>query len=78
MLLVSLRTGHSALVRGAWLAARNDVLANVLIIAAGLVTLVWHSVLPDVAVGIVIGLVNLGAAKEVFEQARAEEPELEA
>lgn len=60
------------------LAARNDVLANVLIIAAGLVTLVWHSVFPDVAVGIVIGLVNLGAAKEVFEQARAEEPELEA
>ncbi|SHV67833.1 Predicted Co/Zn/Cd cation transporters [Mycobacteroides abscessus subsp. abscessus] len=78
VLLVSLRTGHSALVRGAWLAARNDVLANVLIIAAGLVTLVWHSVLPDVAVGIVIGLVNLGAAKEVFEQARAEQPELEA
>ena len=54
------------------------MLANVLIIAAGLVTLVWHSVFPDVAVGIVIGLVNLGAAKEVFEQARAEEPELEA
>lgn len=78
VLLMSLRTGTSALVRGAWLAARNDVLANVLIIAAGLVTLAWHSVIPDVAVGVIIGIVNLGAAKEVFEQARAEQPELEA
>lgn len=78
VLLMSLREGTSALVRGAWLAARNDVLANALIIAAGLVTLAWHSAIPDVAVGIVIGLVNLGAAKEVFEQARAETPELEA
>ncbi len=78
VLLMSLRTGTSTLVRGAWLAARNDVLANVLIIAAGLVTLAWHSVIPDVVVGVIIGIVNLGAAKEVFEQARAEQPELEA
>lgn len=78
LLLISMRSEGGALVRGAWLAARNDVLGNVLIIVAGLVTLwLWHSVWPDVIVGAVMGVVNLGAAKEVLEQARAEVPELE-
>ncbi|WP_293771546.1 cation transporter [uncultured Corynebacterium sp.] len=76
-LLLRLRNEGSALTRGAWLAARNDVAANLLILAAGLVTLAWHSVWPDVVVGLVVGVINLGAAKEVFEQARAEDPELE-
>lgn len=77
LLLMSLRRSGSALVRGAWLAARNDVLANALIIAAGLVTLVWASVWPDVLVGLVMAVVNARAAREVLEQARAEVPELE-
>ena len=77
LMLMSLRKQGTALARGAWLAARNDVLANVLIIAAGLVTLVWYTIWPDVIVGLIVTVVNLGAAKEVFEQARAEVPELE-
>lgn len=77
LLLMSLRRSGSALVRGAWLAARNDVLANALIILAGLVTYAWPSVWPDVLVGLVMALVNLRAAGEVLEQARAEVPELE-
>lgn len=76
ILLMRLR-GGGALLRGAWLAARNDVLGNVLIVAAGLVTFVWVSPWPDVAAGLLLAAVNLGAAKEVFEQARAEEPEIE-
>lgn len=76
LLLMRLRR-EEALLRGAWLAARNDVLGNVLIIAAGLVTFVWVSPWPDIAVGLLLAAVNLGAAKEVFEQARAEEPEIE-
>ncbi|MDU0479100.1 hypothetical protein QVA66_07585 [Staphylococcus chromogenes] len=76
LLLLRLRSG-SALVRGAWLAARNDVLANILILAAGVLTMFWMSVWPDVVVGVIIGLINLGAAKEVYEQARSEDPELE-
>lgn len=39
--------------------------------------LFWASAWPDIVVGVVIGLINLSAVKEVFEQARAEEPELE-
>ncbi|WPF66945.1 MULTISPECIES: cation transporter [unclassified Corynebacterium] len=77
LLLTRLRGARSALVRGAWLAARNDVAANVLIVLAGLLTAWWWSVWPDVIAGVVIGLINLSAAKEVFEQARAEDPELE-
>ncbi|MCG7276544.1 cation transporter [Corynebacterium singulare] len=76
VLLLQLRHG-SALTRGAWLAARNDVAANVLIIAAGLLMIVWASPWPDIVVGIVIGAINLRAAAEVFEQARAEDPEIE-
>lgn len=77
ILLMNLRKADSALMRGAWLAARNDVLANLLILAAGVVTIFWFSAWPDIVVGLVIGVINLTAAKEVYEQARAEDPELE-
>ena len=77
ILLMNLRKADSALTRGAWLAARNDVLANLLILAAGVVTIFWFSAWPDIVVGLVIGVINLTAAKEVYEQARAEDPELE-
>ncbi|MCQ9677418.1 cation transporter [Corynebacterium sp. BF-R-2] len=76
VLLLQLRHG-SALTRGAWLAARNDVAANILIIAAGLLMIVWASPWPDIVVGIIIGAINVRAAAEVFEQARAEDPEIE-
>lgn len=77
VLLSGLRRGHGALARGAWLAARNDVLGNLLIVAAGAVTLVWLSPWPDVVVGAVMAVVNGAAAVEVFREAREESPELE-
>ena len=77
VLLMRLRSGHGSLGRGAWLAARNDALANVLIIAAGAVMLVWASPVPDIVVGLVIAAVNAGAAVEVFREAREEHPDLE-
>ncbi|AJI78239.1 cobalt transporter [Corynebacterium singulare] len=76
VLLLQLRHG-GALTRGAWLAARNDVAANILIIAAGLLMIVWASPWHDIVVGIIIGAINVRAAAEVFEQARAEDPEIE-
>jgi Co/Zn/Cd efflux system component len=75
-LLVRVR-GGSALMRGAWLAARNDVVGNLLIAAAGLLMLVWATAWPDVIVGVLLAVINLAAAREVLEQARAEEPEIE-
>lgn len=77
ILLMQIRNTGEALMTGAWLAARNDALANLLIIAAGVVTVFWATIWPDVVVGLVVGVINLHAAKEVFEQARAEVPELE-
>ncbi|QDZ41823.1 cation transporter [Corynebacterium sp. sy039] len=77
LLLMRLRHGSGALARGAWLAARNDIFANILILLGGIITIVWLSIWPDVIIGIVIGIINLSAAKEVLEQAQAEEPELE-
>ncbi|MCT1997231.1 cation transporter [Brachybacterium muris] len=77
VLLMRLRSGHGSLGRGAWLAARNDALANVLIIAAGAVMLVWASPVPDIVVGLVIAAVNAGAPVEVFRETREEHPELE-
>ncbi|MBZ8176604.1 cation transporter [Corynebacterium sp. 3HC-13] len=77
LLLMRLRGASTALVRGAWLAARNDVLANILILLAGVLTMVWWSAWPDIVAGLIIGAINFSAAKEVYEQARAEDPELE-
>ncbi|MFZ4604602.1 MAG: cation transporter, partial [Caulobacterales bacterium] len=61
-----------SLARAAFLSARNDVLANALIIGAGLVTAARPSVWPDVLVGLAIALINIDAAKEVHDAARDE------
>jgi len=61
-----------SLTRAAFLSARNDVLANLAIMAAGLVTLRWESAWPDLLVGLGIAVLNAGAAKEVWTAARQE------
>lgn len=72
LLLARHRSRHGSLSRAAFLSARNDVIANVAIIAAGLVTVVVRNAWPDLAVGLVIAALNAGAAKEVLEAAREE------
>lgn len=62
----------SSLARAAFLSARNDALANVAIITAGFVTAATLSGLPDLIVGVGIGALNIGAAWEVWQVARAE------
>ena len=62
-----------SLTRAAFLSARNDALANVAIIAAGLVTaFVWRSAWPDLIVGLAIAAMNADAAREVWSAAREE------
>jgi Co/Zn/Cd efflux system component len=72
LMLARFRAGGGSLARAAFLSARNDVLANIAIIGAGLTTAFWPSVWPDVVVGIAIALMNLDAAREVWEAARDE------
>ena len=71
-LLVRFRTQSGSLTRAAFLSARNDVLANIAIIAAGLVTAATVSPWPDLLVGLGIFLMNLDAAREVYTAARRE------
>ena len=73
VLLVRFREHSGSLSKAAFLSARNDALANIGIIAAGLVTaFAWASAWPDLIVGAVIALLNLDAAHEVFEASRKE------
>ena len=46
-------------------------------ILAGISTFFWYSMWPAVITGVLMGIINCFAAKEVYEQARAEDPELE-
>jgi hypothetical protein len=48
--------------KAAFLSARNDVFANIAIIAAGYVTALIHSALPDIIVGLGIAAMNAVAA----------------
>ena len=76
-ILLSRQQHHGgSLTKAAFLSARNDVLANVAIVAAGLVTaFAWRTAWPDVLVGLGIAALNFGAAKEVYEAAREEQRE---
>jgi Co/Zn/Cd efflux system component len=71
-LLARFRAHGGSLTRAAFLSARNDALANVAIIAAGLVTAATVSPWPDLVVGLGIFLMNLDAAREIFLAAKQE------
>ncbi len=72
-LLARFRSDSGSLTKAAFLSARNDALANVAIIGAGLVTAYTFSGWPDLVVGLGIAAMNADAAKEVWEAARAEQ-----
>jgi Co/Zn/Cd efflux system component len=72
-MLARFRAHSGSLTRAAFLSARNDVLANIAIIAAGLVTAyLWPSAWPDLIVGLGIAAMNADAAREVWMAAREE------
>jgi Co/Zn/Cd efflux system component len=78
MILARIRGHAGSLTRAAFLSARNDVIANVAIVAAGIVTAFWPTIWPDLAVGAAIMLLNADAAREIFEAAREEHKDAEA
>jgi len=71
-ILTRYRHHSGSLTRAAFLSARNDALANVAIVAAGLVTAYTRSALPDLIVGLGIAAMNADAAREVYTIARNE------
>ncbi len=73
VLLLGQRDHGGSMTRAAWLAARNDVVINLGIIAMGVLTLTlvpngW----PDLILGMGIVVLNFGAAREVWEVAEEE------
>ena len=71
-MLAPFKTSGGSLTRAAFLSARNDVLANVAIVLAGLLTAATASRWPDLIVGLGIAAINAGAALEVYNSAREE------
>lgn len=78
VMLARFRRGGGSLVRAAFLSARNDVIAGVAIVLTGCATAWLNSAWPDILVGIGIALLNLDAAREVWQAAHAERRALEA
>lgn len=72
LLLTRFRHHAGSLTRAAFLSARNDAYANVAIIGAGLLTLVWRSGWPDLIVGLGIAALNADAAVDVWKAAKSE------
>ncbi|MGD9785362.1 MAG: cation transporter [Hyphomicrobiaceae bacterium] len=72
LMLARVRDRGGSLTRAAFLSARNDVLANIAIIAAGLITALRPSIWPDLIVGLAIAAINITAAWEVYGAAMGE------
>jgi Co/Zn/Cd efflux system component len=71
IMLARYRQHSGSLTRAAFLSARNDVLANVAIVAAGVLTAYTRSAWPDLVVGLGM-LMNADAAREIYQLAREE------
>lgn len=73
LMLAKFRHHSGSLTKAAFLSARNDVIANIAIIAAGLLTgSIWHSIWPDLIVGLCIAAMNADAARTVWYAAHKE------
>lgn len=72
LVLVRHRKHRGSLAKAAFLSARNDALANIATVAAGLVTAVILSGWPDLIVGLGILVMNADAARQVWIAARRE------
>ena len=72
LLIAKHRHEEGGLVTAAYYSARNDAFANLLIITAGLFTLRYPSIWPDLFIGVVIFIMNADAAKEIIDASRNE------
>lgn len=73
LLLARFRDHGGSLTKAAFLSARNDAVANIAIVGAGLIAaFFWTSAWPDLIVGIGIAIMNVDAAREVWTAARDE------
>lgn len=78
LMLARFRHHGGSMAKAAFLSARNDVLANIAIVAAGFLTGWTLSAWPDLVVGLCIAAMNADAAREVWRTAREEHRATEA
>jgi Co/Zn/Cd efflux system component len=72
LMLARVRNVAGSLTRAAFLSARNDMVANIAIMAAAGLTALWPSIWPDIVVGLGIAALNADAAGEIWRAARRE------
>jgi Co/Zn/Cd efflux system component len=71
MLLFRFREGDANM-RSVWLCTRNDVIANLAVLAAAAGVFGTRTVWPDVGVAALLAILGLSAGRTVITQARAE------
>ena len=71
-ILIKFRNYSGSLTKAAFLSARNDAIANITIIIAGIITIFHPSVWPDILVGLFIAYIRTESALEIFIKARDE------
>ena len=73
IILMKFRKNNKNLMKAAFLSARNDVLANFVIIGTGGIIMIYPSIWPDLIAGLIIFLINFDAAYKVYQIANAED-----
>ena len=73
IILMKFRKNNKSLIKAAFLSARNDVLANLIIIAAGIIIMIYPSIWPDLIAGLIIFLINFDAAYKVYQISNSED-----
>jgi Co/Zn/Cd efflux system component len=71
-LIAKHRREGGGIVMAAYYSARNDALANIMIIVGGLITLRFASIWPDLIIGVMIFLMNADAAREIIKTSKVE------
>ena len=71
-ILIKFRNYSGSLTKAAFLSARNDAIANITIIIAGIITIFHPSIWPDILVGVFIAYIRTESALEIFKKARDE------
>lgn len=72
LMLARHRAGSGSLTRAAYLSARNDTVANLAVVAAGLTTVFVPSPWPDLAAAALIAVINADSAIDILRAASAE------
>ena len=71
LLIARHRTEGHSLALAAFYSARNDAIANVFIVIAGLITIGFPTIWLDLLIGLLIFLLNAGAAKSVVKASQS-------